>query len=52
MFAPVHPYGTGADASLFDRVVVVAWAVSEVAFDVFGMLFWSAIGLFAARAFL
>jgi hypothetical protein len=52
MFAPDHPHDMQADAALFDRVVAVAWAVSEVAVEVFGMLFWSAIGLFAARALL
>lgn len=52
MFAPDYSEDTEAELPPFDRVVAVAWMVSEVAFDVFGMLFWSAIGLFAARAFL
>ena len=51
MSAPDYSYDTQAEIAPFDRVVAVAWAVSEIAFDVFGILFWSAIGLFAARAF-
>lgn len=52
MFAPDYPCETKSQIAPFDRTVAVAWAVSEVALDVFAMLFWSAIGLFAARALL
>jgi hypothetical protein len=32
-----------------DRVLTIAWVASEIALDVFGMLFWSALGLCLAR---
>jgi hypothetical protein len=28
-----------------DRMLAIAWVVSEIALDVFGMFFWSALGL-------
>ena len=52
MFAPDYSYDTHEAAAPFDRMVAAACVMAEVAFGVFGMLFWSAVGLFAARAFL
>ena len=34
-----------ADGDFLDRVIAVAWVASVIGLDVFGMLFWSAIGL-------
>ena len=30
---------------IIDRILVMAWVVSEITVDVCGMFFWSAIGL-------
>jgi hypothetical protein len=35
-----------------DRVLAIAWVASEIALDVFGMLFWSALGLCLASILL
>jgi hypothetical protein len=39
---------TGADA--FDRAVDGVWIVSEIAVDVFGMLFWGSLVLLFLNA--
>jgi hypothetical protein len=30
---------------IIDATLVIAWTASEIAIDVFGMFFWSALGL-------
>jgi hypothetical protein len=46
----IHETEPATDA--IDRVQVAAWVVSEIAIDVFGMLFWSALGLCLASIML
>ena len=41
---------TGQSGGAIDQALVVAWIVSDIAVDVFGMLFWSALALTAVRA--
>ena len=52
MFAPDHLYGPRVGLAPFDRFVALARAVSEVALDVFGTVFWASIAVLAARAYL
>jgi hypothetical protein len=33
-----------------DRALAIAWIVSEIAVDVFGMFFWAALALLAVQA--
>ncbi|HZK91394.1 MAG TPA: hypothetical protein VFC56_14710 [Stellaceae bacterium] len=35
-----------------DRALIVAWFLSDLAFDIFGLLFWAAIALCLAMSLL
>ena len=41
---------TDLSGDAIDQALAIAWIVSEIAVDVFGMLFWSALALLVARA--
>jgi hypothetical protein len=48
---PHHSAATAADArDTYDQVLAITWIVSEIAVDVFGMLFWSALVLGLLKA--
>ena len=42
---------TGFSGDAIDRALALAWIASEIAVDVFGMVFWSALALLVARLF-
>jgi hypothetical protein len=50
MVAPEYDFDVQAADDRFDRVVAVAWVISEIALDVFSLFFWAALLLFAAAA--
>jgi hypothetical protein len=49
MFYQNRVADTEVTGDTFDQILALAWMVSEIAIDVFGMLFWSALGLFVVR---
>lgn len=46
MLASNRTYAVDRTDDPFDRAVAGAWILSEIAIDVFGMFFWSALALF------
>lgn len=36
---------TEATGDTFDRILAIAWIASDIAIDVFGMLFWAGLAL-------
>jgi len=42
---------TGFSGDALDQALTIAWLVSDIAVDVFGMLFWSSLALLVARLF-
>jgi len=42
---------TGFSGDALDQALTIAWFVSDIAVDAFGMLFWSALALLFARLF-
>jgi hypothetical protein len=44
-----HVRDTEESEDTFAQILTIAWIVSEIAIDVFGMLFWSALGLCFVR---
>ena len=51
-FASEPHSDTQRPGDALDEALAISWALSELAVDVFGMLFWAALGLavvFAAR---
>jgi hypothetical protein len=46
MISSPVPFGDTAEtADTLDQILGITWIASEIALDVFGMLFWSALGL-------
>jgi len=40
-----HIHDVESADDIVDRLLVIVWVGSEIALDVFGMFFWSALGL-------
>ena len=45
MFHQIPVGDTETAGDVVDQALKIAWIASELAIDVFGMLFWSALGL-------
>jgi hypothetical protein len=44
-----HVRDTAESEDTFGQILAIAWIVSEIAIDVFGMLFWSGLALCFVR---
>jgi hypothetical protein len=49
-FASLFDRASKARGDVFDQILGVAWILSDIAVDVFGMFFWAAIALFLLAA--